>query len=65
MQSVVLEFENERALQEALVHIWERLGVSGELMTQRMPEGHFRMEVVSEKPIRGATLEKIGGRVLE
>ena len=65
MQSIVLEFDNRRALDEAIAHVWDRLAVTGELSTQRLPEGRFRLEIVSEKPLRGSTLEKVGGRVVE
>ena len=65
MQSIVLEFDNARAAQEALHHLWDRLEVSGEVLTQPLPEGRIRLEVVSEKPLRAGTLEKLGGRLVE
>lgn len=65
MQSVTLEFEDERALEEAITHVWEKLGVTGEVMRQKLPEGRFRLEIVSEKTLRRDTLEKMGGRMVE
>ena len=65
MQSIVLEFDSQRALDEAVAHVWDKLGVTGELASQRLPEGRFRLEIISEKPLRGSTLEKVGGRVVE
>ena len=64
MQSLVLEFEDRRALDEAVAHLWDRVGMSGELVSQRLAEGRYRLEVIAEKPLRGPTLEKAGGRVV-
>lgn len=61
---MVLEFEGRRQLDEAITHLWDRVGMSGELVSQRMPDGRYRLEVISEKPLRGPTLEKAGGRVV-
>jgi hypothetical protein len=65
MHSVVVEFDDERALEDAIAHIWDRLGVTGELIRQRLPEGRYRLEVVSEKALQKSSLEKIGGRLIE
>ncbi len=65
MQSVVLEFEDERALDAAITQVWEKLAVTGELLRQRLPEGRFRLEIVSEKNLRRDALEKLGGRLIE
>jgi len=65
MQSIVLEFDDPRALDEAIAHIWDRLGATGELSTQKLPEGRLRLEIVSEKPLRANTLEKLGGRLVQ
>lgn len=65
MQSIVLEFDNLRALEEAMAHVWDKLAVTGEVSSHPRPEGKFRLEIVSEKPIRGSTLEKVGGRIVE
>lgn len=65
MQSVILEFDDERTLEEAITHVWEKLGVTGELVRQQLPEGRFRLEIVSEKTLRRDTLDKIGGRLVE
>ena len=64
MQTVTLEFEDERTLDEAITHLWEKLGVTGELTRQKLPEGRFRLEIVAEKGLHRSTLEKIGGRVV-
>ncbi len=64
MQSVVLEFDSRRGLDDAVTHLWDQVGMSGELVSQRLPEGRYRLEIVSEKPLRGPTLEKAGGRVV-
>ena len=65
MQSIVLEFDTETALQDAMRHVWEKLATSGEAVTQRLPEGRFRLEIVAEKPLKTTTLDKLGGRLVE
>lgn len=65
MQSMVLEFDDARALEEAVNHIWDKLGTTGELATQKLPEGRLRLQIISEKPLRASTLEKLGGRLVE
>ncbi len=65
MQCVTLEFDDERAVAEAEAHLWDRLGVTGEVLRRPLPEGRFRLEVIAEKTIQKATLEKIGGRLVE
>lgn len=62
MQSVVLEFETEAAMQDALRHVWDKLAVSGEAIAQQLPEGGFRLEIVSERPLKANTLDKLGGK---
>jgi hypothetical protein len=62
MQSIVLEFDTEAEMEDALRHVWEKLAVSGEAVAQQLPEGGFRLEIVSEKPIKANTLDKLGGR---
>lgn len=65
MQTVVWEFDSERAMEEAMHHLWERLGITGEMLTQRLSEGCWRLELVAEQTVRSATLEKIGGRLVK
>ena len=62
MQSVVLEFENRQALEQAVAHLWDALGVTGALSSTPLPEGRFRLEILAEKPLRGSQLEGLGGR---
>jgi hypothetical protein len=64
VQTVVWEFETRRELDEAVRHLWDRLDISGELSVQRLPEGRWRLELVSERNLRSATLEKVGGRLV-
>jgi hypothetical protein len=65
VQTIVLEFDSEKALQEAVEHLWDRLGVSGELLTEKVHDGCWRLELVAEQPVRAATLEKLGGRAVK
>ncbi len=65
MQVVTLEFENEKSLNEALDHLWNRLGITGELSVKPLSGGVYRLEIASERGLRPNTLEKIGGRLVE
>ncbi len=65
MYTLVLEFDGQRALEEALQHLWDRLGVTGEMLAQRVSDDCWRLEIVAEQAIRPSTLEKIGGRTVK
>ncbi len=65
MQSIVLEFETEAAMREALRHVWEKLAVSGEAVAQQLPEGGYRLEIVAEKPLKASTMDKLGGKLVK
>ena len=65
MQSIVLEFESEAAMHEALRHVWETLAVSGEALGQQLPEGGFRLEIVAERPLKTSALDKLGGKLVK
>lgn len=65
MQLITLEFEDEQAAERAVEHLWERLGLTGEISLKPQPGGGWRVEISSEKPLRASTLEKIGGRLVE
>jgi hypothetical protein len=65
MTTVTYEFDNEADLRDALAHLWDRLGISGEVSVRPLPEGAFRLEIVAEKALRPATLEKLRGRRIE
>ncbi len=65
MQNVVLEFSDRKVLDEAVRHIWDRLAISGEISIAPREDGGWRLEIVSEKPIRPNTVDKLGGRIVE
>jgi hypothetical protein len=65
MTTVTYEFDREADLNDALVHLWDRLGMSGEVSVRPLGEGTFRLEIVAEKTLRPATLEKLRGRRIE
>ena len=65
MQTVVLEFDSERKLEEAMHHLWDQSGVSGEMLAHRLQEGVWRLEIVSEQSLRPSLFEKSGGRVVQ
>ncbi|MBX6378880.1 MAG: hypothetical protein IRY95_10095 [Clostridia bacterium] len=63
LTSLTLEFNDERTLRAAVEHLWERLGVTGELQIRRA-DGVWRLDLVSEKPLRPQTIERLNGRVV-
>ncbi len=65
MQTVVLEFDDERSLREAVDHLWRKLRVTGELNVQALGKGSWRLEIIAEKGLRPNTLEKLKGRLVE
>lgn len=65
MQAVILEFENEKALNEAVDHLWNKLGTTGELNVKPLGGSAWRLEIVSEKGLRPNTLENVQGRRIE
>ncbi len=65
MTTFALEFDSVEDLEEARRHLWERLAVTGELIARPLADGGWRLDVVSEKPLRGPTLEKLKGRRVE
>lgn len=58
MQTLVLEFENEKDLRDTAKKLWEGLKVTGEMGVKPLANGRWRLEVNSEKELREATLEK-------
>jgi hypothetical protein len=62
MTTFTLEFDNASDVEEAIHHLWERLALTGELSTKAVADGHWRLQVVTEKPLRPQTLEKVKGR---
>lgn len=65
MQTVVLEFDDEKSLREAVDHLWHRLRVTGEINVQPLGKGSWRLEIIAEKGLRPNTLEKLKGRLVE
>jgi hypothetical protein len=62
MTTIVYEFDSQAELEQVLTHLWDRLAIGGEVVVHPLPEGTFRLEIVTEKPLRPATLEKLPGR---
>ena len=65
MQTVVMEFDSERKLEEAMHQLWDQAGVTGEMVAHRLQDGLWRLEVVAEQALRPAALEKTGGRLVQ
>jgi hypothetical protein len=56
--SLVVE---ESGLQEALDRLWDKLQVRGEVMARPM-DGKFRLDIISERDLTSAQLEKLPGK---
>jgi hypothetical protein len=56
--SVVVEAD---ALEEALTRIWDKLQVRGEMQVRPL-DGRFRIDVISERDLTPAQLEKLPGK---
>ena len=65
MTTFSMEFDTVEDMEEARRHLWDRLAVTGELYAHPLPDGGWRLDVVSEKPLRAPTLEKLKGRRVE
>lgn len=65
LHTLTLEFDDEARLRAAVEHLWQKLGLTGEVSVEPRGKGVWRLEVISEKEIRGSTVEKLGGRVVE
>jgi hypothetical protein len=65
MTTITYEFDNQADLDDALAHLWDRLAISGEVSVRPLAEGAFRLEIVAEKTLRPATLEKLRGRRID
>ncbi len=61
MQAYVFEFDNESDLRDIAAKLMDDLDVTGEFNIKPLGEGHWRMEVNSEKDLREGTLSKLKG----
>ncbi len=65
MQHHVFEFETEKELREVTDRFWSQHGVTGELNIREMANGRWRLEMISEKDLKDATLEKFAAYRVE
>ncbi|HHU62148.1 MAG: hypothetical protein QM401_09890 [Bacillota bacterium] len=65
MHSIAFEFETEKELQEVADQLWKKHGISGEFEMYPTKDGHFRLHVFAEKPIRESILEKINAKKVQ
>lgn len=59
--SFALEFPDEASMRRAVTKLWDKLSITGEIDVMPTENGKWRMDVHSEKPIRDATIEALGG----
>ena len=61
MQHFSVVVDNEGQVNEAIARIWDKLQVRGEL-TVRPLDGKCKIEVISERDLTTAQLEKLPGK---
>jgi len=64
MQQHVFEFGTEQELREAIDKFWIQYGVTGELNIRQVG-ARWRLEMISEKDLKDATLEKFSAYRVE
>jgi len=60
----VLEFDNAEVAEQAVDVLRKRHHVTGEMALRPLDDGKWRLTVNSEKNLKPATLEKLGGEVV-
>lgn len=64
MQSIAMEFESRDHLNEAVEKLWVAGKVTGELNVKPLSGGRWRLDLMSEEPIKDKMLEKLPGKLL-
>lgn len=62
IHSFALEIETRKELDHAIKHLWEKLGVTGELEASPLEDGRWLLTVHSEKPVRDSTIDSLPGK---
>ena len=62
MMVVALEFDDPKKLEAAVQRLRKNLGVTGELAIKPLQGGRWRLTITSEKTLREASLERLGGQ---
>lgn len=65
MQTIVMEFDNEQQMREAQSRLWDKEKVTGEMGAKPLAGGRWRLELITEKPIKESLLEKLPGKVVQ
>lgn len=58
LQHLVFEFDKEADMRDLARRLWDHYKITGEMHIQPLPNGRWRLQVYSEKPLRESTLEK-------
>ncbi|NMP22842.1 hypothetical protein [Sulfobacillus harzensis] len=61
MQKFSLMLDSEQAAREVMDLLWDKWGVRGEMELVPM-EGHYKLDVVSEKDLSPQQMEKLPGK---
>lgn len=56
MQHLVFEFQTEEQMRSIVHHLWEKIGVSGELDVRPIKDGKWRCQIYSEKELKESVL---------
>ena len=65
MQTITLEFENEKEVRDEADRLWRKVGITGEMGIRPLGNGHWRLEVNSERELKQSVVEKLKGRVID
>ena len=68
MFAAVIEFSAHKDAEKAMNRLWDKAKAGdfyGEVQLHQMPEGVWRLEILSERAPRHDLIERLGGRVLD
>lgn len=65
MQTITLEFENEKDVREEAERLWRKVGITGEMGIRPVGNGHWRLELNSERELKQSVVERLKGKVIE
>lgn len=65
IHSFAWEYDNREDLDETAKHLWNKLGITGELDIVPLEGDRWRLTVHSERPIRESTLESLKGESVQ
>lgn len=62
IHSFALEIDTRKELDQAIKHLWEKLGITGEIEAAPLEDGRWLLTVHSERAVRDATIDALPGK---